>query len=86
MGGGETTSGRLGVGHGSGNTFGVGHDDKKPHEIDREYGNDSGTYSRFFLIPKSARAEREPVLGGLPLQMRRSSTDGDCTNAAWAVG
>jgi DNA modification methylase len=28
------------------------------------YG-DSGTYSRFFLIPKSARAEREPVLGGL---------------------
>jgi hypothetical protein len=28
------------------------------------YG-DSGTYSRFFLIPKAARADREPVLGGL---------------------
>lgn len=25
-----------------------------------------GTYSRFFLIPKAARSEREPVLGGLP--------------------
>jgi site-specific DNA-methyltransferase (adenine-specific) len=36
---------------------------------DREvqlYG-DSGTYSRFFLIPKAARSDREPVLGGLPL-------------------
>ena len=36
---------------------------------DREpqfYG-DSGTYSRFFLIPKADRADREPVLGGLPL-------------------
>ena len=29
------------------------------------YG-DSGTYSRFFLIPKAARSDREPVLGGLP--------------------
>jgi DNA modification methylase len=27
---------------------------------------DSGTYSRFFLIPKADRADREPVLGGLP--------------------
>jgi site-specific DNA-methyltransferase (adenine-specific) len=25
-----------------------------------------GTYSRFFIIPKADRAEREPVLGGLP--------------------
>ena len=24
-----------------------------------------GTYSRFFLIPKADRADREPVLGGL---------------------
>jgi len=31
------------------------------------YG-DSGTYSRFFLIPKAARSDREPVLGGLPLR------------------
>lgn len=29
------------------------------------YG-DTGTYSRFFLIPKADRADREPVLGGLP--------------------
>ena len=28
------------------------------------YG-DSGTYSRFFLIPKAARADREPVMGGI---------------------
>jgi site-specific DNA-methyltransferase (adenine-specific) len=27
------------------------------------YG-DSGTYSRFFLVPKAARSDREPVLGG----------------------
>lgn len=31
------------------------------------YG-DTGTYSRFFLIPKADRADREPVLGGLPLR------------------
>ncbi len=30
------------------------------------YG-DAGTYSRFFLIPKAARSDREPVLGGLPV-------------------
>ena len=34
---------------------------------DAGYG-DSGTYSRFFLIPKAARSDREPVLGGLPLR------------------
>ena len=32
------------------------------------YG-DTGTYSRFFLIPKAARSDREPVLGGtLPVK------------------
>jgi site-specific DNA-methyltransferase (adenine-specific) len=30
---------------------------------------DSGTYSRFFLIPKADRADREPVLGGLPTRV-----------------
>jgi site-specific DNA-methyltransferase (adenine-specific) len=34
----------------------------------RFYGQDSGTYSRFFLIPKAARSDREPVLGGLPIR------------------
>jgi site-specific DNA-methyltransferase (adenine-specific) len=29
------------------------------------YG-DTGTYSRFFLIPKAARGDREPLVGGLP--------------------
>jgi DNA modification methylase len=28
--------------------------------------SDGGTYSRYFLIPKADRADREPVLGGLP--------------------
>jgi site-specific DNA-methyltransferase (adenine-specific) len=32
----------------------------------------AGTYSRFFLVPKADRADREPVLGGLPL--RRTGT------------
>ena len=31
------------------------------------YG-DSGTYSRFFLVPKAARSDREPVLGGLEVE------------------
>jgi len=35
------------------------------HEAMVGYG-DSGTYSRFFLVPKAARSDREPVLGGLP--------------------
>jgi site-specific DNA-methyltransferase (adenine-specific) len=38
-------------------------------EFDGERGpfgyGDTGTYSRFFLIPKAARSDREPVLGGL---------------------
>jgi site-specific DNA-methyltransferase (adenine-specific) len=38
------------------------------------YG-DTGTYSRFFLVPKAARSDREPVLGGLPL-VRGGTLDG----------
>jgi DNA modification methylase len=34
--------------------------------------DDSGTYSRFFLIPKADRADREPVLGGLPTSIVRT--------------
>jgi site-specific DNA-methyltransferase (adenine-specific) len=38
-------------------------------EMDNPGGyGDGGTYSRFFLIPKADRADREPVLGGLPLR------------------
>jgi DNA modification methylase len=35
----------------------------KAQDVETDYG-DSGTYSRFFLIPKAARSDREPVLGG----------------------
>jgi DNA modification methylase len=38
---------------------------------DVTYG-DSGTYSRFFLVPKAARADREPVLGGLPAHLTQN--------------
>jgi hypothetical protein len=43
------------------------------------YG-DSGTYSRFFLIPKADRADREPVLGGLPVTERQGESvwAGEC--------
>lgn len=37
------------------------------------YG-DTGTYSRFFLIPKASRSDREPVLPGM-LEEGRRSTD-----------
>jgi DNA modification methylase len=40
-----------------------GQDDHDRRDIPG-YG-DSGTYSRFFIIPKAARSDREPVLGGL---------------------
>lgn len=45
------------------------------HEAVVGYG-DTGTYSRFFLIPKAARSDREPVLGGLPTRELRTMGDG----------
>jgi site-specific DNA-methyltransferase (adenine-specific) len=45
------------------------------------YG-DSGTYSRFFLIPKADRADREPVLGGLPTTVTKPY-QGNLNNAAY---
>jgi len=39
------------------------------------YG-DSGTYSRFFLVPKAARSDREPVLGGLATSEQRTLSGG----------
>ena len=67
---GELTSGRLGVGHGAGNTFGVGNRDKRPRAIAAEYGADTGTAARFFpsfrYVAKAGRGEREAgVLGPL---------------------
>lgn len=35
---------------------------------DAPRATDSGTYSRFFLVPKASRTDREPALGGLTRQ------------------
>ena len=66
VGGGETTSGGVppvraphDTGYGGGWPGAVA-----PEGI----GANTGTYSRFFLIPKADRSDREPVLGGLPLR------------------
>lgn len=45
----------------------------KGTDRDPQFYGDSGGYSRFFIIPKADRADREPVLGGLAL---RSEGDG----------
>jgi DNA modification methylase len=72
VGGGDTgrsqggNSTQIDVGSGRYN-WNNGSRDTTPDGIDPGYG-DSGTYSRFFLIPKAARTDREPVLGGLPQQ------------------
>jgi hypothetical protein len=42
--------------------------------INADY-HDSGTYSRFYLIPKADRADREPVLGGLPTSSLNAVAD-----------
>jgi DNA modification methylase len=55
VGGGETTSGAMGpVRRSTAPLFSVGHD------LTYETPGDSGTYSRFFLIPKAPRRDREP--------------------------
>jgi len=61
----QTTSGRLGVGHGSGNAFGVGNNNKKPRAIGSEYGNDSGSAARFFYCAKASKADRDEGCEGL---------------------
>ena len=66
VGGGAVTSG-IAVG-GLGNATSIYGTDLDKHDApDMGYG-DTGTYSRFFLVPKAARSDREPVLGGLPLR------------------
>jgi DNA modification methylase len=57
-----TKCGRLAVGHGSGNSFGVGNNNKKPRPISSEYGNDSGSAARFFYCAKASRGERDAGL------------------------
>jgi len=69
VGGGETQGGdfRGPSARARNNGIGLGMETMRTgtSEAPDQYG-DSGTYSRFFLIPKADRAEREPVLGGLP--------------------
>jgi site-specific DNA-methyltransferase (adenine-specific) len=75
VGGGETSSGSGVAGTGSGEAaglFGIG------SVLQTTYG-DSGTYSRFFLIPKADRAEREPV-GGIIPRRPQAPTMGDWPN------
>jgi DNA modification methylase len=93
VGGGETTSGVYvpPTARARNNGIGLGMETTREgvSEAPDQYG-DSGTYSRFFLIPKSARSEREPVLGGLADQhvksysgaeiSGRSLVDGEWTN------
>ena len=58
MGGGETTTNSTGLHslaeYERNGVTGWGND------RERFYGQDSGTYSRFFLVPKASRADREP--------------------------
>jgi site-specific DNA-methyltransferase (adenine-specific) len=58
VGGGETSSGSGIAGTGSGDEAGLF---GMRSVLQQTYG-DSGTYSRFFLIPKADRTDREPVL------------------------
>jgi DNA modification methylase len=61
----QTKSGRLGIGHKSGNNFGVSNEDKKPNRISQEYGNDSGSAARFFYCSKASKRERNIGCEGL---------------------
>lgn len=64
VGGGESGGG-FGIRGRGGNVYG-GYTTNMPETGQVVGYGDSGTYSRFFLIPKANRADREPVLGGLP--------------------
>jgi len=80
VGGGEASPGTAAGVRGS-SGFASGYDG----EYTVPYG-DAGTYSRFFLIPKADRADREPVLGGLSgieSRQQQASIHAD-PDAAWA--
>jgi DNA modification methylase len=88
VGGGRADAGvavRRNVGHSPGRFgFASGSEDAEMRE-DMGY-HDSGTYSRFFLIPKADRSDREPVLGGLSgieSRQQQASIHAD-PDAAWA--
>jgi site-specific DNA-methyltransferase (adenine-specific) len=59
------TSGGMGVARilrrGTSTGSGMGYGSSSPEDAAEVGYGDSGTYSRFFIIPKAARAEREPI-------------------------
>jgi site-specific DNA-methyltransferase (adenine-specific) len=63
VGGGETTSGKMMPTEVVGKRTVFGQDALKGYTTIETYG-DSGTYSRFFLVPKADRADREPLTPG----------------------
>jgi DNA modification methylase len=64
VGGGYTESGEAHVLRRGGTTgVGMGFGSSAAGDVTNATYGDSGTYSRFFLIPKSARSEREPIAG-----------------------
>ncbi len=78
VGGGETglSSGRNNGNKGS-RIYGAGSGLQFGGEGEEVGYGDTGTYSRFFLVPKAARSDREPVLGGsLPRADLRTMSDG----------
>lgn len=58
VGGGYTSSGFMAAG----SSIGIGYGGGPGGEALADTYGDSGTYSRFFLVPKADRAEREPLL------------------------
>lgn len=82
MGGGEAKSGIAVTRNGG---WGVWYGHRLGDAVLPDSGyDDTGTYSRFFLIPKASRSDREPVLPGmLEATQARASIHSDPT-AKWA--
>jgi site-specific DNA-methyltransferase (adenine-specific) len=78
VGGGETAPGAFGLRARAGDTWGAGIPTSGAvTKVDKIGGyDDSGTYSRFFLIPKAARSDREPAMGGLPVRFAPTMGNG----------
>ncbi len=75
VGGGPTNGGGLNhvLRRGATTGAGLGYGSSSPEDAAMVGYDDTGTYSRFFLIPKAGRSDREPVLGGLPEQEREGT-------------
>jgi DNA modification methylase len=79
VGGGETSSGALDRSRITAPNLTYG---AAPAERTGTYEPDSGTYSRFFLVPKSSRSDREPVLDEYAYRLHRER--GECDKlGAW---